>query len=433
MQLKRIITGLVTCVVVAGSLAVTSSTAFADDRDDAVAKQEAADQKIEDLRNQLEGLDSNLADVYIELEEANRQMEPAQARLDEAQKVASGAEREYNNVKSQLDAAEGERDRLTQEIANASDQEKELDAAVGALTRDLYRGDSPSTLTLVMTAQNTEEIESRAASAMTMARTQTQALDSVREKLAINRSQVERQKATADRISKLEKESKAALTKAEDAQKEAEDQLQAVKELKDSLAKKKKAWDSQKAEAKAQIEKYEKQREEAARKVAKIDQENRENDVVFDEAAQTSSSAASTPAPTRSPGALFSKPLRGAVVTSNFGYRIHPIFGYLKLHDGVDFGVDCGTPQYAAREGVVTEQYFDSGGGNMVFINHGMINGSSWSTQHLHLQSAAVSVGQHVDTSTIIGYTGSTGNSTGCHSHFSVLRDGEYVDPLDYM
>lgn len=431
MQLKRILAGAVMSFVVTGSLALSAPAAFADSRDDAVAAQEEADQKIDELRDQLEGLDANLADVYLELEKVNQQLPVVQTQLAQAQEAADAAKRRYDNVKGQLNAAEGERDRLNAEIAAASDEEEQLDAALGALSRDLYRGDSPSALSLIMTAQNTEEIEARASSAMTMSRTQTQALDSVREKLAINRNQVERKQAAAERILKLEEEAAEAMDKAQSAQQGAQKKLQEVQGLKSSLVKKQKDWDSKKAAAKKQLDDYEQKREEAARKVAKIDQENRENNVVFD--AAPAAPTASTPAPARNSGALFSKPLRGAVITSPFGYRIHPIFGYPKLHDGVDFGVDCGTPQYAAREGVVTDQYFDSGGGNMVFINHGMINGSSWSTQHLHLQSAAVSVGQHVDSSTIIGYTGSTGNSTGCHSHFSVLRDGEYVNPLDYM
>ena len=87
----------------------------------------------------------------------------------------------------------------------------------------------------------------------------------------------------------------------------------------------------------------------------------------------------------------------------------------------------CNPCRCVARTG------YDSGLGNYVTINHGMINGSSMVTEHGHLQSIAVSAGQSVTTGTAIGYTGTTGNSTGCHLHLNLLINGSYSSILNYM
>ena len=66
----------------------------------------------------------------------------------------------------------------------------------------------------------------------------------------------------------------------------------------------------------------------------------------------------------------------------------------------------------------------------MVYINHGYVNGASWQTGFAHYSSVAVSVGQYVQAGDVIGYTGSTGWSTGCHMHFEVWKNGSTINPL---
>jgi Membrane proteins related to metalloendopeptidases len=113
--------------------------------------------------------------------------------------------------------------------------------------------------------------------------------------------------------------------------------------------------------------------------------------------------------------------------------RLHPILGIWRLHDGTDFGIPCGEPQFATADGVVAGSFFDGGGGNMVIINHGMVNGSSWTSQHLHLQQPGLPTGTVVKQGQTIGYTGTTGNSTGCHLHFIMQQNGSTVNPMDFL
>ena len=125
-------------------------------------------------------------------------------------------------------------------------------------------------------------------------------------------------------------------------------------------------------------------------------------------------------------------PVNGPV-TSPFGYRIHPIYGYWGLHDGTDFGVSCGEGMRAAAAGKVISRYYSSVYGNRLYLDVGKVNGHNLTVVYNHATSYRVDVGDHVTRGEIVGYVGSTGWSTGCHLHFTVLQDGTAVDPMKYL
>ncbi len=117
-------------------------------------------------------------------------------------------------------------------------------------------------------------------------------------------------------------------------------------------------------------------------------------------------------------------------LTSPFGYRVHPISGKWKMHDGVDMACAKGTPIYAARSGKVTRASYQAGGaGYYVSINHG----DGFSSIYMHMTHYIVSAGQYVERGQVIGYVGSTGGSTGPHLHFGIAYNGSYVNPLQYV
>ena len=119
-------------------------------------------------------------------------------------------------------------------------------------------------------------------------------------------------------------------------------------------------------------------------------------------------------------------------ITSPFGPRIHPLYGQLKPHTGVDIGAWYGTEIYAAAEGTVCTAVLDFGStgyGSYVAIYHP--NGTT--TLYAHMSSLAVSNGQYVKQGQIIGYVGSTGASNGPHIHFEIRQNGVCVDPLPYF
>ncbi len=131
-------------------------------------------------------------------------------------------------------------------------------------------------------------------------------------------------------------------------------------------------------------------------------------------------------------GGLIAAPVNGPV-TSPFGYRKHPIYGYWGLHNGTDFGAPCGAPVFAGAAGTVTSTYYDEVYGNRLYLSIGTVNGANITLVYNHMSRYNASSGARVGRGQVVGYVGTTGWSTGCHMHFTVLRDGNPVDPMQYL
>ncbi|PZN92643.1 MAG: hypothetical protein DCF31_15490 [Alphaproteobacteria bacterium] len=126
--------------------------------------------------------------------------------------------------------------------------------------------------------------------------------------------------------------------------------------------------------------------------------------------------------------ALMRTPVDGARVSSKFGFRIHPVLGFAKLHRGTDFAAPTGTPIYASGNGVVTWSGMKGANGNLVILRHD----NGWQTYYLHQNRILpqVTVGARVGQGQQIGEVGTTGRSTGPHLHYEVHVDNAPVDPL---
>jgi len=130
-----------------------------------------------------------------------------------------------------------------------------------------------------------------------------------------------------------------------------------------------------------------------------------------------------------SSGFLYPLPSGCAYVSDAYGYRYHPIYGYYKMHYGVDLACAAGTPIYAAKSGTVTVATYGTANGYYVAINHN----DGYSSVYAHMTNYVVSVGQSVSQGDVIGYVGSTGWATGPHLHFEILYGGANVNPMDYV
>jgi murein DD-endopeptidase MepM/ murein hydrolase activator NlpD len=112
--------------------------------------------------------------------------------------------------------------------------------------------------------------------------------------------------------------------------------------------------------------------------------------------------------------------------------RFHPIYQEWRLHAGRDYAVPCGTPVYAAASGTVIMASYTFGYGNRVVIDNGLHRGVGLATTYNHLSSFAVGGGS-VSRGQLIGYSGNTGTSTGCHLHFETLENGGFADPRRWL
>lgn len=127
--------------------------------------------------------------------------------------------------------------------------------------------------------------------------------------------------------------------------------------------------------------------------------------------------------------AFLKAPLNYKRISSRFTYaRRHPIFKTVRPHTGVDYAAPAGTPVVSIGDGVVIQKGYKGGGGHTVKIRHN----STYTTAYLHLSKYGkdIAVGKHVSQGQVIGYVGSTGNSTGPHLDFRVWKGGTPIDPL---
>ena len=124
----------------------------------------------------------------------------------------------------------------------------------------------------------------------------------------------------------------------------------------------------------------------------------------------------------------FFRPVTGPA-GSGFGNRVHPIFGTVRFHAGLDFSNNTGDPIVAAASGTVTQARYREGYGNTIVIDHG----GGWTTLYAHLSGFNVSNGAEVAIGQQIGLVGSTGWSTGPHLHFEVRYRGSPRDPAKYL
>ena len=147
---------------------------------------------------------------------------------------------------------------------------------------------------------------------------------------------------------------------------------------------------------------------EIARKQKALEEERRQNNITIDSESS------------------YLWPLPGYyTLTSQYGYRIHPITHKAHSHTGIDIPASGGTSILAAKSGQVVTSAYHYSYGNYVVIDHG--NGNS--TLYAHMSSRAVSEGQMVTQGQVIGYVGTTGSSTGNHLHLEIRENYTRIDP----
>jgi len=126
---------------------------------------------------------------------------------------------------------------------------------------------------------------------------------------------------------------------------------------------------------------------------------------------------------------LFVHPVRGARLTSPFGWRNDPFTGVRRHHAAIDLAAPTGTPIVAAKSGRVSALGYDRVFGNFIIITHA----NNFQTLYAHLHTIGVRRGDQVRQGARIGTVGNTGLSTGPHLHFAIYRNNRAVNPLDFL
>jgi murein DD-endopeptidase MepM/ murein hydrolase activator NlpD len=442
---RRVLSAAV-ALVLAASLGASAPAAFADDLEDqqAALKAEAAR-----VQQSLEFVDAKISKAVGDLVIFRGQLPAAQQALLEAQGRVASAVKEVEALAARVDLAQQNKAKITQQLDADKQKIASTKKLIGQIATQAYKsGGVPSDLTLFFGSNNTGSLTDTMDMADQALRSQNSAMDKLTQQNATNVNSQARLQAVEAEIKDLKAKADAALAK----EKAARDEAAAKKAKVDKLIADTTRLNNELEAAKPGIQKKlaaVKARQDAvAAEIVERDRRLREAWLAEQRRIAAAAAAAAKAkgeepkpfVPVTGPPSAFGlrHPFPGSVpITSGFGWRATPpgtidfygAGGY--MHTGIDFGAACGTPVYAAAAGeVFSAGWADDGGGNNVKISHGVVQGNSLTTIYYHNTSVVVSAGQQVSQGQLIAYSGTTGNSTGCHSHFETWLNGEAVDPM---
>jgi murein DD-endopeptidase MepM/ murein hydrolase activator NlpD len=432
------------------------------------------DASIDGLRDDLEGTSADLTDAYLRLRGVQSRLPAARAALGRAESGLADALERDRALGEQLTVARASEAKARDDLAATARSRSDTTTVLGSIARQAYRTGGVGELAVALQAQDADDFASRVALVGTALQIQGDALADLdveraetaakRARLTAVRQQVALLKAQAEanllRAQQLRQQAAAAKAQVEglvsaerrevatiEARKVAErqrlDRLQAESDTLQhqlaEIARRQREAAARAAAARAARERAAAAQRAAAERAAAARAQRHRASARPDRApSPPKTRRAEAPAPdaghaaAASGGGYLSAPVTGAYISSEFGRRFHPILHYWRLHAGMDYAVACGTPVHAAADGSVVSAGWAGGYGNRIVVNHGLERGVSLSTTYNHLSRIVVH-GGHVRRGELIGYSGTTGTSTGCHLHFETYDDGTPVNPRRWI
>lgn len=433
---RRLLAGALAAVLVAVTAAAGPSFAddFSDQRAAAESRAAAAAQKAEELQASIEGLSAELGQAVLDLQVTQARLPVAQAELAVAQEALERSQREAALIATRLEDAQAQESAITTTISTDHARAEEIRAAVGQMARRAYKGETAATsLSVVMDSTSTEDFVDQYGMVSTALRTQTKALDDLDQIAATNKNSQARLVAVKAKVVELKAAADQKVVEADAAKAAAAARKAEIEQLIAEQTAKQAAIEAMRAQAEAEQARVDTERASIAAELADIIAKQR----AAAEAARAAALAAGKSAPAvQAPSgsvssAIFGNPtsISPIHVTSEYGMRLHPTLGYVRLHAGIDLRTYCGTAEFAAADGTVQWAQYRFGFGNQVMIDHGTIEGNSVMASYNHMTRSVVTGGQRVTKGQLIGYSGNTGTSAACHLHFEVYVNGATVNP----
>ena len=384
----------------------------------------------DDLKDKQRRVEEQIEDVHDDLEHSSAALKRATSDLADAQVKLSAARDRLEVVSGKLAEAQDADARMQIELTGARHELMLATAALteGAYAVDLQQGQVKDTVTRFYTqgdprvqafasyidAKSPSDLMRRMATEKAVVGHQTSVyadLDKAEELLAEQQETVE-----------------GAKDKVADQRRKAADHLQVVQGLFQDAQDAKSAVDQLVVQSRDARQRAMQARQDDRAALKRL--EAREKKIRLEILAAAKAAGGQTY--NGATGGLIAAPVNGPV-TSPFGYRTHPIYGYWGLHNGTDFSAPCGANVYAGAAGTVVSTYYDEVYGNRLYLSIGTVNGANLTLVYNHMSDYNVSQGARVGRGDVVGSVGTTGWSTGCHMHFTVLRNGNPVDPMQYL
>ncbi|MCU1463604.1 MAG: metalloendopeptidase-like rane protein [Acidimicrobiales bacterium] len=394
----------------AGGLAVLVALGLVVPRAALAVAPDPLSSKVNRLQDQVDEASAAEAKLLGQIDESNARKAQLDTQVAVIDAQRANAQREFDAAQSQLTAIEAKQAEAEQQLTASRQQ---LEAARVVLQRRAvaaYTNGPPleQVAGMVLNVHSMRELEASSGYVAAVVRAQA---DEVRRYKAL-KERVQRQRDDVDRT-----------------RMQAVAQRDAVVDKQNQLSAQRQAFDGLRSAVKGELARQ-----------ANLFQQVQDRKVDFESQiaalqAQSDALAASLRSLQNGQGVaptghgVLAVPIPGAPITSGFGPRLHPIFGDMRMHTGVDFGATSGTPIHAAADGVVVSAGVLGGYGNATVIDHG----KSLATLYGHQSLIIVRAGDKVQRGQVIGFVGCTGNCTGPHLHFEVRIAGTPVDPMPYL
>jgi len=424
--LRLVSLGVVLAVAFSLGLAPLSSA-------DTKSDKKKLDAQIGQLRTQLEDTSKDLANAFVELHRTKSALPGAQQALTAAKAAQAAADRHNDEVATALAVAQANEAKAADTLARNARDTQQVQDQLGNMARDAYQQGSVSALSIALEAHSPEDFTNQMIMMDTVMRVRgatLRGLDTMRAEGKAVRAHLV---AVRQQVAALKVQAEAALARATLARETAAAAKTKLELLYAAQTHYARSVAAKKATEITSINRMQAQSNLLQRVLMARAKAAREKAAREHAARVAAARKAHRPVPRSAPQGSSSGLLRpvNAPVSSEFGMRFHPILGYRRLHAGIDFAANCGTPVYAAASGDVimaTPEWQTGGYGNQLVIDHGLHRGVGLTTTYNHLTRFVVTRG-HVARGQLVAYSGTTGTSTGCHLHFETRQDGNPVNP----
>ncbi|MDR1852010.1 MAG: peptidoglycan DD-metalloendopeptidase family protein [Propionibacteriaceae bacterium] len=462
-QAKKYCSGVLSVVLAFGMvLGCAQTAAVADDLDKLKSSQAKVKKAIVSAKKNVSASTSSVktAEKAVEsaaakLTESQKKLKSAQGKLASLQQRLVDAQIEKEDADARHQQAVEDLQAVQQEVEKTKGDISAQEQLIASAARAVYQSHSDlEQLTFVFGSENASDLANRLQWNDTIFDTTGAQYTKLQDlKTALENLEKEREKSEKA----VAKEAKAAtelLNTISTLTEEAQTQAAEVETLVGENEKLKKAADAELTASQAELEadkkaneKLEAQekaigqqiKEEEARIAAEEARKAAEEKKKAEEAAAKGESVPSESASASPTGAGnkygFIRPV-DANPGSPYGMRYHPILHYWRMHWGQDWGARCGKPLYAMADGTVTTVLSVSqsnGLGNWIVINYGKHGGANIRAGYAHQSKLVVKVGQKVKQGQIVGYVGNTGLSTECHLHLQIYKNGDLVNPINWV
>ncbi|MBQ6937285.1 MAG: peptidoglycan DD-metalloendopeptidase family protein [Clostridia bacterium] len=347
-------------------------------------------------QKQLDDADAKTKQAQKELQKAQDARKAALAQYNAIDKQISDTEDEIGRIETQIEQTKEDITLKQEELKAAEEEFRKYEAVFMVRARAMYENSEIDYLEILFGADDFGDFLSK--------------IEMISQLMDYDNGILDKLNETKEKIAAAKEELENILVR----QEENASSLEARKSsLNETLAQKQAMLD----EMTKDVEKYKALYEEAERAEQELIRQNR-------------SALSYSANPVKYTGGRFVWPVPASSrITSQYGYRIHPVYKTKKFHSGIDIGAPYGVDILAAADGTVTLATTNGGYGKCIIINHG----SGITTLYGHNSTLLVSVGNKVTKGQVIAKAGSTGVSTGPHLHFEVRVNGATTDPMQYL